>query len=411
MGVEARITADDVRRASDVVRAHADRAALGALALDVLSRQAEGRVVFAGKEYVSSRAEEHAVTRERAETEIGNLLGVLERGPQTPLELALVGALGVLGLEQNDGVKETAASDLARFVRHADWLELASPYAIYAFVDRVLGDGARDRVWEAVADACVESRREGVRIDGVARALARVAALASSECASARQALGRVAEHARDPAVRALAAFHRGDAGGGPPGSEKPAGVTALLRGRVARPRRGPVVEALRLASGVAMIGWALRGVGALLGFRRVAEVELVPGGIRVRARAELLGRTVRERDETFTSAALGSLARRVRYPMLPLLVGALSLSTGVLAGGLFVFDAVRSGETFLLVIAALAILGGAGLDLAIDVIVPGRHGRVAVDFVALPNRRVRVDGVDAREADRFLDAVRSRLA
>jgi hypothetical protein len=406
MSSEQRISSEDVRRAAEIARAHEHREKLGALALDVLSRQAEGRVMFAGKEYVAARAEEHAVSREAAETPAGNLLGVLERGPDSSIELALVAALAVAGLEARIASSESGVSALARFVRHADWLEVASPYRVLAFVDAVLDAGARERVWQAAADACIEARDDGPHHDASARAAARIAALGASESDAAKAALARVAEHAKDPMVRALAAWRRGDRGT----DDRERVVHATLHGRVARARRGTFVEILRLVTGLAAAEWLLRGIATLLGFRRTAEVELVPGGVRVRARAVLLGRTVRERDETFTSAALGSLARRVRYPTLPLLVGALALSLGVLTGGLLVFDGVRSGETFLLLAAALAVLGGAGLDLALDVLVPGREGRVAVDLVALPDRRVRVDRVDAREAERFLDAVRARL-
>ena len=57
---------EDVERAAAEAVGHAERRGLGALCFEVLSRQAEGRALFAGREFVEARAREHAVDRARA---------------------------------------------------------------------------------------------------------------------------------------------------------------------------------------------------------------------------------------------------------------------------------------------------------------------------------------------------------
>jgi hypothetical protein len=183
------------------------------------------------------------------------------------------------------------------------------------------------------------------------------------------------------------------------------------LSGRPGPPRRGTARTLLRLVTGIAALSWLLRFVGRLVGVRREAEVELVPGGLVLRTRIELLGRTVREREERFTMAALAGVAREVRYPMLHLVVGLLALSVGILLGGLLAFDALVTGETIILLVAAALILIGGGLDLALDLLVPARAGRVSLDLSLLPARTIRIERVPTDSVDRFVDALRIRAS
>ena len=404
------IREEDVRRAVEVTRAHASAEALGGLAFDVLSRQAEGRSLFAGKEYLESRVEALGVDREAADTELGNLVAVLERGPKSAGERALVAALAVRGLAtrlEGDGDADGDAARAERvpeFVRRADWLEVSSPYAVYAFVDPLLPPGAAAAVWAGLAGAALAEPcpAKGPRHDGRAHNAARLAALAASESDAARGALLRVARESEEPTTRALARHllgQRVDEGG-----------DVSVRGRLSAPPRGALWTSIRLVTGLAAAGWALRLMLNLVGTRREAQLSLIPGGLRMRRRDMLLGRMVRERDETFTLAALASVARQVRYPMLHLLTGLVALSLGVLIGGMLLFDAARTGETVLLVYAAVAVLLGAGLDLALDVLVPARRGLVRVDLEVLPRRAIQLTGVPLEEADRFLLALRDRI-
>lgn len=398
------LRAEDVHRVVEEVRGHPRREAVGALALDVLSRQAEGRTLFAGKEHVEARAEHHGVKREDADVGGTNLLAVLERGPESARERGLVAAFAVdaFGRRLAEAGDDEAKQLVERFVRHADWLEVGTPYAVYSFVDALLGDGGSAPVWRAVAEAALVDARSGggPRHDARARNAARLSALASSRSPAAREALVRVASEADDRVVCALAR----ELGGEP---ADPDGTR--LAGRLGPPRRPPARAVLRLVTGVAAFAWLLRLSGRLVGVRRDVEVELVPGGLVVRREFRLLGRTVRRSEERYTMSALAGVGREVRYPMLHLLVGLVALSVGVLAGGLLAFDALRTGETLLLLLAAALVLVGGGLDLALDVLVPAREGRVSVDLTLLPGRSVRLEGVAVDEADRFVEALRRR--
>lgn len=397
------IRADDVPRIAAEARDHEHRASLSALAYDVLSRQAEGKALFSGREFVEARASEHGVEREHAETEAGNLLTVLEKGPASPRERGTIAALAVLGFEAEHARAEDRGAVAHKLVRHADWLEVSSPYVVYPFVDVLCSEESASAVWRAVADAVLAEKDPGAA--GRARNAARLSALAAASGPEASAQCRRVADEITDAPIRALARALAG------PGEEDgPGTAAARVEGELGRMPASPGRNVLRWVTGWAALCWLGRLVGLAAGFRREASVELVTGGLRVHHRTRLLGRVVREGDETFTLSALASAGRRVRYPSLHLVVGLLALSAGVVVGGLLAVDGVRSGETLLLLFAAVAVLVGGGLDLALHVLVPGREGRVAVDLQMLPKRSVRLWGVPAADADAFLSRLGRRV-
>jgi hypothetical protein len=88
-----------------------------------------------------------------------------------------------------------------------------------------------------------------------------------------------------------------------------------------------------------------------------------------------------------------------------------ISLSCGVLLGGHLLFDGVRGGAPFLLIAGAAAVLIGAGLDLAIEVLLPARKGQVELQVDVLGARSVRVSRVPLPDADRLLSALAERVA
>jgi hypothetical protein len=384
----------------------AGRRALAALAYDVLSRQAEGRTFYAGQKLARSRAEEHGVDADGASTEAGNLLAILERGAETPLERALVVAFAVTGLgDALASDAEAARRDrVFRFVRHADWLEVGTDYRVYPFVDALLDATSAEQVWRELAQAVVDDAagRDGELPRVRARNAARTSALAASSASSAQDALRSIVRStALDEVTRHLASTLAGD------GAEDAALVHPRIEGQLGRPPRAGALEVVRWLSGWALVAWLVRTLAFVLGVRRHAEVRLGRRGLEVHTRVSLLGRTVREREETWRLEALETASRQVRYPALHLLVGAVALSIGILFGGLVLFDGARSGELVLLGLAAVLVLGGAGLDLALDVLVPGRRGTVAVELRARAQRPLRLTRVRLEEADAFLRALR----
>lgn len=359
-----RISSRDVESA--VSRTEKADPATCALVLDVLSKQAEGRVLFAGKDFVEARAKEHGVD---ADTKVGDaaLLPLLEQGPAETREYAMLCALAVRGLRPH--LDDDAR--LARFVDHADWLTLSTPYSPYPFVEPILGDDA-DAIWS--------------RLNGEA--------------------------DPEDPKSAAFAALHRALR----PDSSAPAAPEAtqtdevVVEGRVGRVTPTGWRALVRLVSGWALLQWIGRFLIWCLGVRRNATLKLVAGGVRFEHAMTLLGKPARRGHETFTLAAVASSGRSERFPQAHLLVGAITFALGVLLGGIVLFEGLRSGETVLLAIAAALILGGAVFDLALTTWLPGRARVVSLDLSVLPKRRLRVTHVPEKAADAFLAELHERL-
>ncbi len=382
-----------------------DAPALATLAYEVLSGQAEGRTLLAGAQRAKRQAERYGVDHDGAQTSAGNLLTILERGAKAPLERALVAAFALSGLDAALAESEEARSVVFRFVRHADWLEVSGDYAVYPLVDRVLDEAHATLVWGELAQRVVDEAagRDGDRSDVRARNAARVTALSRSSSAAAQDGLREIVQStALDEPTRLLASTLAGD------GADESPTVQPRVSGQLGRaPTRG-IVEVFRWLSGWALLAWAFRAIGYLVGVRRRAELRLSDGSVEVRTEVSLLGKTVREGQETWRVEALEGAGRRVRYPTVHLLVGALALSGGVLFGALALFDGVRSGELVLILLAAVLVAAGAGLDLALDVLVPARRGHVVMDLVTRSTPPLRITRVPIEEADAFLRALRN---
>jgi hypothetical protein len=372
---EPTLSAKDVKQA--VAAAKDAPTALCALALDVLSRQGEARLLFAGRDFVDARAKEHGV--DEASAKLGGLdvLALLREGPTDARGFATLGALAVRGLDAH--TKDTTR--LARFVRHADWLELSTPYAPYAFVSELVTDA--DAVWRAVRDA---SKALGDAPRDRAIATLHEVTLARAGVA--------VEKSAAEPADAV----------------EKAAPTELSVEGELRSPPPGGFVGVLRLVFGIALLQWLARGIGLAFGLRRRAVLSFQGGGLRLKKQVTVLGRVVREHDESFTLAAVASAARSARHPALAMLVGACAFSAALVAGGIFLVEGVRSGETFLLIFGGAIVLVGGALDLGLGVLWPATKARRAVELAVLPKRRFALTGVDESSADRFVDELERRL-
>ena len=385
-------------------RAHSERGKLGALALDVISRQAEARVLFAGREFVDKRATEHDVTRDVAATSAGNLRTILERGPETDAERILVVAFALVGLDARF-VKASAEERVTlvdRFARHVDWLEAATPYVVWALVDRIVSEPLAIAFWDEVAQSVVDDAGDrGRSASARGRNTARIAAMTMAGSKAASEALEKIRASRVDDVTRGVLDVFTGKA-------SSPVAGRASLHGRM-RSRRG--VGALRwvaMITGYAIVAWVARGIGNLAGIRREADLALDGSDIQVRERRFAFGRQIRERNDRISLASVVSMRREVRYPSLQLYVGAIALALGILVGGTWIFEGARSGELVLLSIGAGLLLGGAILDLALDVLVPATRGRVSLELALHRGRVLRVDQVDLAAADRFLDAIKA---
>ena len=385
-------------------RAHASKESLGALALDVLSRQAEARILFTGREFVDKRATDHGVTHESAATPRGNLRAILERGAETDAERALVASFALIGLDARfaKASEEDRHALVDRFAREVDWLEAATPYAIWVLVDRVASAALAAAFWDEVAQSVVDEAGERGRVASVrGRNAARIAALATSSSDAAKASLEKISASRLDPVTRGIALAISG-------GTRMSDPTLARVTGTLRTARSRGVLRVLMLVTGIAFVTWTIRLTLRLAGVRREAELAVAGSELDVRERRFAFGRPVRERRERVALSSILAAGREVRYPTMHLYVGAIALACGVLVGGTWIFEGARSGELVLLTIGASLLLGGALLDLALDILVPASRGRVSIELALHRGRVVRVDDVSLEDADRFLEALRA---
>jgi hypothetical protein len=392
------VVLQDLDRAASVARTleHAD--ALGALCLDVLGRQAEGRSLYAGAKFIKGRAKEHGVTRGEAETPLGNLLEMLERGPQSNLERALVAALFLRGFGSEVRARPEQRKALCeKLAVHCDWLELHSPYRVLPLVEPMLDPDVADDVLRALGALVLGDDAPGNEAAARARNAGRISVLSQSSSSAARAALERIAAEAQDNWSAALAMLALGKPSVRPPHA-------CEVHGRAGVFPRGPLRSFARWASGYALLSWAFRVVTSAVGYR--SEIDLVLRGSAITARQSitLLGRVVRSSEQVHAVAIVRSAGRAARYPSLPLVLGAFCFALGIVLGGLFALDAARVGDSVLWFAAAAFMLTGSGLDLLLEVVLPGSRGRVVLDLDFGPPHGVRLTGVPLAEADHFLN-------
>jgi hypothetical protein len=442
-------TPSDVERVVDIVRTHQHAEKVGALVFDLVSRQAEGRVLFSGERFVAARAEEHGVDARMAETPLGNVLGLLERGAITRMDWALMSALHVRGF--SDAWQARAEDDrrdlVARFATHADWLEASTHHRPLVFARELLPAQLAGELWKRIGVVALEEDksptpagrgRNALRLS----VLSGVTSSASAGADSARAALERVKAEADDPWTRALAGAALQNGAAEPVPASVPSSVstapTVVVSSNPPPPGTSPPVtntpsqpplEAIRIAgvlarapamrwwaplrwlSGFAVVRWIVAGFAALLGVRRHVFVELQGQALSVRIATRWLGRTVRSSDVVHGLAHVAHVKRVARYASLHLLVGVTLFAAGILIGGFLLGDGLRSQDQTLLLAGAGLILGGAALDLVLGVIVPATARRVRIELDFGEHGRLDVAGVPADDADRLMHSLLEHVA
>jgi hypothetical protein len=389
------------------LRAHEHRGPLGALALDVLGRQAEGRTQFVGREHVRKRAADLGVEREKAGTSLCNVLDLLERGAESDRERRVVVSLAVLGLAdavaRDEGVAEALVE---RAVRHATWLEIATELgwlrALASESEGALAQRVIDELAQHVIDRSVGTLHREPRDRAYAVAL--VAALASARRPRADERLAELARHeGLDPVV---AAAVRELSGAGR------VSMTAepVLDGRAAPDTARGARAVLRWITGWAALVGLGRGVARLLGRERRVALSLRGREVDIRESGGLLGRPTTERASSVPVQSLLSVSRERAHTGAALYAGALALAAGVLVGGYLAFDGLRSGELVLASVGAGLVVLGVVADLAADVLARSARGGATVELVLPRGRVVRLVAPSREAADAFLEALRARM-
>ncbi len=331
--------------------------ALAKACLRALLRQAEGRLLFAGEALVKAELAEFG------DAKVGGVRVVeaLRDGAKNGREHAVLSALSVAGLHPDTARQE-------RFLQNALWLELNTGYRLFRFLEPLHEEA--ESVFEALATVALEPA-EG------------------SPAYEAHVSLRRALLNRFSNTSVALAS-----------------GEEVSLTGRMIRPRAEGWRALVRLVTGYALLTWLVSGIGWLVRYRQEGTLSLGERGVDIRSAHSLFGNVIRERFATVPYGSVGEVGLTSRSSGLPPLVGGLCFGLAVVLGATSIFEGAWSGETYLLMLGALVILLGGGLDLAISRFWRGRGGREEFALDGAPSTRVRLIDVQRGEAESFAQAI-----
>jgi hypothetical protein len=376
-------------RAYEALSLHPRLPDLTAMARASMTGAAEARRSERQPERMAEMAKELKLPRDEAATPFGNALDVLERGPEDAAERALACALAahVVALhppkERDD--EDRLANDLL-------WLAAHTSFDATGLLDRALGDRATN-LWDALADRIRRIDEGKLPTLGRGEALVAAVALTASRSKGAMRQAQALAGEVRDRKLgRVLAA-----------GAEREA-VEPVV-GEMAPAPRSVALTALLAVTGILFVVQGARLLGRVaLAYKKPAEVTLADdGGLRVRWRIEMLGRTLRDRDVLVPRAALLRATREVRYPRLALYAGLLALAVGSYVGVSAFVDGVRAASPSLLASGLGIIALGLALDFALSSVAPGARGRCRLLLVPRDGAKLCVAGVEPKRADGVL--------
>jgi hypothetical protein len=375
-------------RAYDALSQHPRLSDLTSIARASMAGAVETRRPERQPERVTQLAGELQLTREAAATPFGNALDVLERGPEDDAERALACALAA-HVVASDPPHDREAED--RVANDLLWLAAHTPFDATGLLDRALGEGATT-LWDSLADRIRRIDQGKLPALGRGEALVAAVALTSSGARGAAKQAAALATEVRDRKLaRVLGAA-----------AKEP--VDPVV-GEMAPPPRSPAVTAALALTGLLFLIQAAGLLGRLaLAYKKPAELTLSDdGGVRVRWRIELLGRTLRDRDVVVPRTALVRAAREVRYPRLALYAGLLALAVGSYVGVSAFVDGVRAASPSLLASGLAIVALGLALDFALSSIAPGARGKCRVLVVPRDGARLCVARVDVGRADAML--------
>jgi len=382
-------------QAFDALAKHARLADLVALVRTLATSAAETHAAdWRAPDKLKAQAEERKLDSKEAATDMGDALLVLEVGPKSEGERALVRALWAHAVAES---RPKSTEDEDRLAKTALWLAAHTPFDATMLFDRALGDEAAD-LWAAVADRVRQIDLGELGGAGRCEALVGAAALGASSSPSAMKQAGRLAGEVKDAALVRL--LHGSVAGVVP---RKPSKVSepSELSGEVLYVPRGPVTATVLALTGLLLVMHVVRlSARAALGYKRPATVTITEAGARVRWRTEILGRTLRDRDVVIGREGLASILREVRYPRAAFYAGLFFLAVGSFVGVRTLADGVRAASPTLLLAGFVFVALGVLVDFVLGSLVPGAVGRCRLLLVPRAGASICVSGVDARGVD-----------
>jgi len=328
-------------------------------------------------EAVREKAKELSLEGDDGKTPFGDAVEVLARGPEDDAEATLARALGALAVSQS---KEPDAALVMR-------LATKGAFDASSLLDEALGDRADDW-YGAIAAHAVKASRE--------QALVACAILMSSKRAQAKKELASLVASSKEPLVQAL-----GAAGKSP---------ETHLAGELVPAPRNPALTVLLGVTGILFVASIVRLVARLvLAYRTPAEVSASAAGVRIHARTELLGRTLRDREIVIGSDALARAVREVRFPRMGLYVGLIALAIGTYIGVGALVDGVRAASPSLLGWGLVFVAAGIALDFALSSVRFGAKGKCRVVLAPRKGSVVCIGDVDPQRADAALASLAQR--
>jgi hypothetical protein len=376
-------------RAFDALAKHERLADLVALVRAVALPAAEARAFdWRAPEKVKSLAVERKLSAADEESDVKDLLRVLEDGPKSAEDHALARALFAHAVAESRP-KSTEEED--KLATTTLWLAAHTPFDATMLLDRALGEDAGE-LWVAIAHR-VRLIETGASPDlDRVEALVGAAALARSESPAAKKQASALATELTDPGMARLLRC------------QEPPSPDAELEGEMLYAPRGILSTAILAVSGILCAIHLVRlAARAALAYRKPATVTVSSTGVRVRWRTEILGRTLRDRDVVVGKDGLASVAREVRYPRTAFYAGLFFLVLGSFVGVRTLSDGVRAASPSLL-LTGLAFVGlGILLDFALGSLAPGAAGRCRVFIVPKKGPVVCLASVDAVRADAAL--------
>ncbi len=317
-------------------------------------------------------------------TKFGDAVGVLARGPEGSAERLLARALGALAVSASKAEDAKSADVILRLAGE-------TPFDPSSLLDEALGERA-DGVLTVLAERV---RRAGTgESDDRAEAALACAVLLASKRPRAQREVERLSSDVADPLLRTLLA--------------KAKQAEARLEGEMVAAPRNVVLTVLLAITGLLLVAAAGRLLlRYVLAYKTPAQVSASASGVRIRARTELLGRTLRDREIVIGKDALVRAVREVRFPRLGLYAGLLSLAIGTYVGVGALVDGARAASPSLLLFGLLFVAAGIALDLLLSSVLPGAKGRCRVVLAPKRGRTVCIGNVDPKRADAALATLR----
>jgi hypothetical protein len=290
-----------------------------------------------------------SLTPTEADTPYGNLLSILDRGAQTPLEWSVLGAALALAVARQwphlGPEAEPTAEDRERLSQLA-WLAANTGCNAWTFLslDETVGEGA---LWPHL-DGCVDDF-------GVAEQLALAVGLMD---AGAEKALGLKAswlDRTGNPSLVALL---------------ETSSMSPWLAGQVRPSPRSGGVWVLQALSGYLFVKTLWRLIERYVLWSRLeAKVRVSPRGLEFLSRRHLLGRPFKERRHLIPLSELREVRRETRFRGVALYVGLAALLVGSFLGMGLLLDGLRvPGTSPSLITVGLGLLAlGIGADFCLS--------------------------------------------